>query len=201
MKKWLLLAVLFANTYLGAEMKVLAFAASLRADSYNKKLVNQAAQLAREMGATVTVIDLQDYPMPFYDADLEAKGMPESAQRFRQLMIDSDAIIIASPEYNGSIPGMLKNALDWASRSEDGKPSRAAFKDKRFALMSTSPGGGGGARALVHLRLVIENVGGEVVTKQVTVPHAANAFTAEGGLENVTIQEELQQEIKELLQK
>lgn len=200
MKKTLYAALAFVAP-LSAETKVLAFAGSLRADSYNKKLVQQAAEMARQMGATVTIIDLKDYPMPFYDADLESKkGMPANAKRFRDLMIANDAVIIASPEYNASISAVLKNALDWASRSEDGKSSRDAFKGKKFAIMSAAAGKRGGARGLVHLRAVIEDVGGEVISKQVTVPQAYQAFNAKGELDSAPLKQELQDEVGQLLQ-
>jgi len=93
------------------------------------------------MNATVTEIDLRDYPLPFYDGDLEAnQGQPENAKKLIQLMKRSDLIIIASPNYNGSISGVLKNMIDWTSRSEEGKLSYVAFKNKKFLLLSTSPG-------------------------------------------------------------
>lgn len=188
------LAATIAIMPLSAEAKILAFTGSTRTDSYNKKLVNEAVEVARQMGATVTVIDLKDYPMPFYDADIEMKqGMPKNAKRFRELMISSDGIIIASPEYNSSISAVLKNALDWASRSEDGGPSREAFKGKTFAIMSASPGKGGGGRGLVHLCNIIEGVGGTVVPKQVTIPNAHQYFSEKERPKNPLLTEEIQQ--------
>lgn len=181
--KILLSAALALTSTLGAEPTVLALSGSTRTGSLNTKLVQEAKGIAEQMGAKVTIIDLKDYPMPFYDADLEAKeGLPDNAKRLRNLMIESDAIIIASPEYNSSIPAVLKNALDWASRGADGKPSRDAFKGKKFAIMSASPGSIGGARALVHLQAIIENVGGEVIKPNVSVAQAHNAFDAKGVL-------------------
>lgn len=191
---------LFILLYLAAgplfsETKVLVFAGSTRAESYNRQLAQEAVQVARGMGAKVTMIDLKDYPMPFYDADLEAKeGMPKNAKRLRALMVESDAILIASPEYNASIPAVLKNALDWASRDEAGGSSRSAFKGKKFGIMSASPGKLGGSRGLVHLRAVIQDVGGEVVEKQVSVPSAYQVAMGNGALKK-----ELQEEIKEVL--
>jgi NAD(P)H-dependent FMN reductase len=199
MKKFLLLILLVLSTHLAAEVKVLAFAGSTREGSCNKKLAAEAAQIARQMGAKVTLIDLKDYPMPFYDADLEAsKGMPVTARRFRQLMIESNAIIIASPNYNGSFTAVLKNALDWASRGESGGASREAFKGKKFALLSTSPGRGGGASGLAQLRVVIEDIGGEVIKPQVSVPGANSAFDTKGRLVNASAKRELLQEIQQL---
>lgn len=195
MKNLILTAALLAAAPAMAEVKVLAISGSTRADSYHTKLLTEAVSLAKENGAAVTSVNLKDYVMPFYDGDLEAsQGMPENAKRLRQLMITSNVIIIASPEYNGSISGVLKNALDWASRSEDGKPSRDAFKGKKFIILSTSPGAGGGARGLEHLRAVIQNVGGDVTT-QVSVPEYFKAFNAQGKIENEATKKELKSAI------
>ncbi len=202
MKKLFLIVCLGLTLPLLAEMNVLVFAGSTRGESYNKMLAHESAELALKMGAKVTVIDLKDYDMPFYNADLESKkGLPKNAKRLRELMIASDAILIASPEYNSSIPGILKNALDWVSRTDKGSPSRDAFKGKKFAIMSASPGKGGGARALVHLRSVIEDIGGIVISKQVSVPKAYEVFDDHGKLENEALIQSLQEEIQELLQK
>lgn len=192
MKKIFLAACIALALPLVAEQKVLVFAGSTRADSYNKKLAQEAAETARGMGATVTVIDLKDFPMPFYDADLEAnQGMPKNAKRLRDLMISSDAVVIATPEYNGSVSAVLKNAIDWVSRSEKGGGSRDAFKGKKFAIMSAAAGKSGGSRALVHLRSIIEDVGGEVVDRQVTVPRAYE----NGALESASLKKDLKNEL------
>jgi NAD(P)H-dependent FMN reductase len=191
MKKIILM--LLVTVPLLAKMNILVFAGSTRADSYNKKLAREAVEMAGKLGAKVTLIDLKDYPMPFYDGDLEKEGMPKDAKRFRDLMVASDAIIIASPEYNGSISAVLKNALDWASRDEKGNPSRAAFEGKRFALMSASPGEGGGARGLAHLRAIIESIGGTVLEQQTVVGRAHEAFTKDKlGTLNNEVKRELQ---------
>lgn len=198
MKK--LLACLLFLTPLAAETKVLAFAGSTRQDSYNKKLVQEAAEIARTLGATVTVINLKDYPIPLYDADLEeTDGMPTNAIRIRNLMIESNAIIIASPEYNGSIPAVLKNVLDWTSRTEDRKFSKAAYQGKPFAIMSASPGKKGGAKGLPHLRAIITDCGGDVIPLQVSVPAAYQAFDAKGQLVNPQLKEDLKKEIQQLI--
>lgn len=185
---------------LAAKEKILAFSGSTRADSYNKKLVHEAAEIARKRGASVTVIDLKDYPMPFYDADLEAKqGMPENAKKLRDLMIASNSMIISTPEYNASLSAVLKNALDWASRDENGKPSRAAFGGKKVAIMSASPGRGGGARALMHLRAIIEDIGGEVLQQQISVANAHTIFGDKGMVENNVLKKQIQTEVCQLL--
>lgn len=191
--KLLLWICLIAALPLCAEKKVLAFAGSTRTDSYNKQLVADAALIARQLGASVTLIDLKDYPMPFYDADLEKEGLPENAAKLRNLMISHDAILIASPEYNHSISAMLKNALDWASRGEQGGSSRAAFQGKNFAIMSASPGKKGGSRGLVHLREIIDDAGGTVLSKQTTIPNAHIYFSQNTRSENPLLKEEIEQ--------
>lgn len=201
MWKWMMILCVSISAHVSAEVKVLAFAGSTREDSVNKKLVLEAASYARQMGAKVTVIDLKDYSMPLYDEDLEAKqGMPAKAKQVRDLMINNQVILIASPEYNGSLSATLKNVIDWASRSEDKRPSRQAFQGKKFVIMSASPGSGGGARGLAHLRTIIENIGGTVVPQQVTLPDAYNAFDEQGHLKNPKTKADLQQLVKTALQ-
>lgn len=184
-----------------AEIKILAFAGSTREDSVNKKLVIEAADLAQQMKATTTVLDLKDYPIPFYDGDLEAEqGMPENAKHLRRLMVQSDIILIASPEYNGSLSGLLKNAIDWASRSEQGGSSREAFKGKKFVIMSASPGSSGRAKGLGHLRAILEHIGGTVMPQQVVVAGAYQAFDEQGHLKDLKVKVELQQLIEATMQ-
>lgn len=183
-----------------ADVKVLAFAGSSREGSVNKKLVSEAANLARQMGAQVTLIDLKDYPMPFFNEDLEAKeAMPEKAKQFKQLVRQNSVIMIAAPEYNSSLTALLKNTLDWVSRKEDGGGDREAFKGKKFVIMSASPGGRGGARGLVHLRSILEAVGGTVIPQQVVVPDAYNAFDEQGHLKSPQLQTELKQLVEAAL--
>ena len=113
--------------------------------------LKEAALIAKENGAEVNFFDLKNHPMPLYDGDLEeAEGVPQNAQKLRQQMIESDLVMIASPSYNGSVSAVLKNALDWVSRGENANYSNQAFNKKRFLLLSTSPGAGGGKKALRH---------------------------------------------------
>lgn len=193
-KSMVILMALCIPFSLFAELKVLAIAGSTRASSYNKKLLSEAADKAREMGAKVTVIDLKDYSMPLYCADLEIhEGMPENAKRLRKIMLEHDAMIIACPEYNASIPAVLKNVIDWTSRSEEGKGSKAAYKDKKIAIMSATPGKRGGVRALAHLRLVLEDVGGIVVPSQVELPRIHEMTPEKEERKNAVLKQELQE--------
>lgn len=191
----LFVLLMFLNGELSAEpKKVLAFAGSLRKDSVNKKLIREAVQIGKEMGANITLVDLKDYPIPLYDGDIEQnEGMPQKAKELRRLMVQSQIIFIASPEYNASVPGVLKNLIDWSSRNEEGKPSREAFKGKRFVIMGASPGVLGGTRSLAHLRQILDNLGGEgtVFTQQFSIPDAYNAFDNEGHLKSSEQKNEL----------
>ncbi len=165
--------------------KILAFAGSLRRESYNKKLVKLAIAGARAAGAEVTYLDLRDLPLPVYDGDLEAtEGLPANAKRLKELMKAHDGFLISAPEYNSSITGALKNAIDWASRAEPGEPPLVCFTDKVAALMSASPGALGGLRGLVHVRAILNNIGVHVLPMQVAVPKAHEAFTPEGTLKD-----------------
>jgi len=191
------------NSDLAAEIKVVALAGSLRADSVNKKLIREAAAIAQELGATVTLVDLKDYPLPLYDGDLEeSQGMPEKGKQLRALLKDAQVIIISSPEYNASIPGNLKNFIDWMSRKEDKGPSRDAFKDKKVLIISASPSGMGGSRALAHLRSIIDDIGGKgtVLPQQLSIPDAYNAFDAEGHLKNPQQKNELRSVVQSAVQ-
>jgi chromate reductase len=162
--------------------KILAFAGSTRTDSWNKKLIKIAVQGARGAGAQVTLIDLRDFPMPLFEEDLEAKGLPESAKGFKRLMLDHSGLLISSPEYNSSVSGVLKNAIDWASRSGPGEAPLGAFVGKVAGLVAASPGVLGGLRGLIHLRAILGNIKVLVLPDQVAVSKAHEAFTPEGML-------------------
>lgn len=164
--------------------KILAFSGSLRAGSYNQKLVEIAAAAAEDAGAEVTLISLSDYPMPLFDQDLEEReGMPGKARELKQLFKEHDALLIASPEYNSMITGALKNAIDWVSRadSDDEKPL-SVIAGKTAAIISASPGGYGGARSLGFLRPFLENVKVTVIAEQFSLAAAHKAFAEDGSL-------------------
>ena len=165
--------------------RILAFAGSLRRDSFNKKLVPIAARGAREAGAEVTLIDLKDFPLPVFDQDFEAaQGMPENGKKLKQLFIDHNGLLIAAPEYNSSITAVLKNTIDWVSRPAPGEPSLVAFRGKVATLMSASPGALGGLRGLVHVRSILGNIGVLVLPNQIAVPKAHEAFQPDGTLKD-----------------
>jgi NAD(P)H-dependent FMN reductase len=172
-------------------VRILAFAGSTRAGSYNLSLIRQAAEFAGEAGATVTLVDLDAFPMPIMNEDLErTHGIPANALAFKKLLSESDGFLISSPEYNGFVTPLLKNCLDWASRSEtpDEKPL-SAFRGKTAAILSASPGSLGGLRSLSALRTLLTNLGVLVLPGQHAVSGASDAFDDEGKLKesrNVT---------------
>ncbi|MCE9607183.1 MAG: NAD(P)H-dependent oxidoreductase [Planctomycetia bacterium] len=166
--------------------RILAFAGSLRKDSFNKKLAAIAAQGAREAGAETTVVDLRDFPLPLFDQDLEAaEGMPAAGRQLKDLFLKHDGLLIASPEYNSSITAPLKNALDWVSRpSAAGEPGLTAYAGKTAAIVAASPGALGGLRGLVHLRSILGNIQVLVLPDQIAIVKAHEAFGDDGLLKD-----------------
>src|SRR5262249_55493848 len=150
-----------------AAPRILAFAGSLRKDSYNKKLVQIAVAAARRAGAEATCIDLRDYPLPIYDGDLEAaSGIPDNAQKLKKLFLEHDGLLLSCPEYNSSITAVLKNTIDWVSRPLPNEANLACFVGKIATLMSASPGALGGLRGLVHVRSILGNINVIVLPEQ-----------------------------------
>ena len=165
-------------------LRVLVVPGSTRTESFAKKLGRAAAKAVDTAGGKATFVDLRDHAMPLYDGDLEAaEGLPEAAVRLRKLVQQHDALLFASPEYNASIPAVLKNAIDWLSRPYAKEPGVSAFQGKVAGLLASSPGALGGLRGLVHLRQVLMNVGVLVLTEQYALGGAADAFDADGALQ------------------
>jgi chromate reductase len=164
--------------------RILVFGGSLRTESYNQKLATIAAAAARDAGGDVTLISLRDFRLPLFDQDLEAtEGKSDAAKRLKDLFLNAEGFIIASPEYNSGITAALKNAIDWVSRADsDDEPPLLAFKGKTAAILSASPGGYGGARSLAQFRPLLENIHISVLPDQVSIPKAHEAFDADGNL-------------------
>jgi len=164
-----------------SQVRILAFAGSTRIKSYNKKLAAVAARGAEDAGAEVTLIDLRDYPLPLFDEDLEAaEGLPENAKKLRALFLSHNALLIANPEYNGSLSAVLKNTIDWLSRRQGDEAPLICFKDKVALLLAASPGGLGGLRALRHLQTVLMGIKVIVLPEQKAIPNAHKVFDEEG---------------------
>jgi chromate reductase, NAD(P)H dehydrogenase (quinone) len=159
--------------------KILVFAGSIRAGSHNARLAALAAKELALTGSDVTRISLEDFPLPIYDGDLEAKsGAPLNARKLKQMLGTHQGVFIASPEYNASITPLLKNTVDWISRvREQGEPPLAAFKNRAFALGGASDSPYGALRSLMALRQVLElGCGALVLPEQITVFRASEAF-------------------------
>ena len=166
--------------------KILFLAGSARKESLNKRMAKHAAKIAGEMGVDANFIDLADFPMPIYNGDLEDEsGLPEQAERLKKLFIECDGFFITSPEYNSSFSPLLKNALDWISRkSSADEEALIAFKGKVAAISAVSPGGFGGLRGLVPLRMMLGNIMVTVVPNQFALSHGGDAFDDEGLLKD-----------------
>ncbi len=162
--------------------KILVFAGSIRKGAYSGKNADAAMKELALQGAEVTRISLADYPLPIMDEDLEAeKGVPESAVKLARLFVQHDGVLIATPEYNGSIPPLLKNTIDWISRVKGDRRERLRpFPGKVVAICSSSEGHFAGIRSANHLRAVLSHIQMEVISPQVSVPHGGEAFDEDG---------------------
>lgn len=163
-------------------VRILVFAGSIRTGAFSGRTADVAQKALALQGAEVTRLSLADYPLPIMDQDLEREhGVPENALRLARHVMDHDGLLIASPEYNASIPPLLKNTIDWVSRvRRDGGRAVKPFGGKVAGLCSSSDGNFAGIRGLYHLRAVLMNCGVEVVTPQCSVARAADAFDADG---------------------
>ena len=170
-------------------VKILAFAGSLRKESWNKKLLNIAIIGAKKSGAEVTLINLKEYPLPLYDQEIEDEsGIPQKAMELKELFKNHDALLLACPEYNSSITGVLKNTIDWVSRPVKGEEDLLPFKNKLALLISASPGALGGLRGLVHVRSILGNIGVTVLPQQRAIPKCSEAFAENGTLKDAKVQ-------------
>jgi len=162
--------------------KILVFAGSTRTGAYSGKNADAAVRELVAQGAEVTRISLADYPLPIMDQDLEKeKGVPENAVKLARLFVEHDGILIATPEYNGSIPPLLKNAIDWISRvRRDRGVALRPFSGKVVAICSSSEGHFAGIRSASHLRAVLSHIQMEVISPQVSVPNGGEAFDEDG---------------------
>ncbi|MDN2565956.1 NAD(P)H-dependent oxidoreductase [Aquibium sp. A9E412] len=166
--------------------RILVFAGSLRDGAFSVRTADAAQKALALQGAEVTRISLGDYPLPLMDQNLEReRGIPDSAMQLARQIAAHDGLLIASPEYNASIPPLLKNAIDWVSRvSKDGGRAFRPFAGKVAGLCSSSDGRFGGMRGLYHLRAVLMNCQVEVITPQCSISGASQAFDADGALKD-----------------
>jgi len=182
--------------------KILVLPGSVRSGSHNVRLAALAAKELTLLDADVTRISLQDYPLPLYDADLDARaGQPEHAVKLKHMVAAHHGVFIASPEYSASVTPLLKNAIDWVSRvREKGDPTYAAFKGRVFAIASASPEAAGGLRSLMALRQILElGCGALVIPEQVAIPDAERAFDDMDNLVEARLMNQLRTELARLV--
>ena len=166
----------------GPTLKVIGFGASLRADSLNRKLAALAARCTEQSGAVVDHASMRDFEVPSYDGDLEkAQGIPKGAEELKRRLLASDAFIVSSPEYNGSMPGLFKNLIDWTSRY---RPQ--PFDGKHGLLLSASPSMGGGNRGLWALRMPFEHLGARIYPDMFSLAQAHKALV-DGGIADAAL--------------
>ncbi len=167
-------------------MKLLIFAGSTRQNSFNRRLARATAAMASASGASVTHIELGDFDVPMYNADLEARGTPPDVIRLKQILHDHPAWIICTPEYNASYPALLKNTLDWVSSPVKGNPDWTdglkSTRGKVVGVLSASPGALGGLRSQSHLAPLLINLECWLAPKNFALGRAGDAFDAEGAL-------------------
>jgi chromate reductase len=173
-------------------MRILAFAASLRSASLNHKLIQLAARLATLEGAQVDLARFHEFDMPLYDGDEDgAHGLPEGARSLQKRIEGAAALMIAVPEYNYSIPGPLKNAIDWVSRARP-----MPWRGRAVYLMSTAPSPMGGIRGLWQTRIPLEGCGAIVFPDMFALPHGNTAFDERGTLRDAAQFERLVREVR-----
>lgn len=168
--------------------KLLVFAGSTRKASFNRQLATAAADMARASGAEVMHIELADFDVPIYNADLEAQGTPADVMKLKQIMFEHPAWLICSPEYNGSYTALLKNTIDWVSSPVKSDPAWKdgfkSFTGKVVGVLSASPGAMGGLRSQSHLVPLLINMQCWVAPKAFALGKAGDAFDANGKLVN-----------------
>ena len=172
-------------------VRCLVFCASLRRGSLNGQLAELAARTIQANGCQADLAPLADFAAPSYDADLQASdGFPAAIEEFRDRLATNDAFVIVSPEYNFSMPGLLKNSIDWVSRV-----SPQPFNERHGLLTSASPSMAGGNRGLWALRVPLEHLGARLYPDMFSLAQAHQAFDANGQIANPQLAERFEQTI------
>lgn len=182
-------------------VKILVIPGSARRDSINRKLAAAAANIAGEWGAQTDVVGPEDLDLPLFDQDLEdASGLPAAARSLKERFIEADGLLFVSPEYNSSITPLMKNIIDWVSRSEkEDEPPLSAYRGKTAALLAASPGALGGLRGLVHLRSILGNIGVVVTPTQFALASASGKFAEDGTLTDADAVRSVTRVVRELV--
>ena len=181
--------------------KILFLSGSTRKGSFNSALAKAAYEIAKTHDIDAEYIDLAHYELPlFHQAEEDERGMPGNAKRLKIKFIEADGYFITTPEYNGSFTPLLKNTLDWLSRAhQENEPPLSAYTNKAAAIGGASPGGFGAMRALVPLRLLLSNVGVNMVGHQIAIASAHEAFDEAGKLKSERYQGMLEGIVKNLI--
>ena len=182
--------------------KILVFAGSVRTGAYSGRTADVAQKELAVQGAEVTRISLADYPLPILNQDLEKEeGIPETAVKLGRLIAAHDGLLIATPEYNGSIPPLLKNTIDWVSlvRKDGGRPVRP-LAGKVAGLCSSSNGHFAGIRCINHLRAVLVRCQMEVATPECSVPEGSNAFDEDGNFRDERLHKSMEHLCRTLIE-
>jgi chromate reductase, NAD(P)H dehydrogenase (quinone) len=159
-------------------LKILVIPGSLRTGSHNARLAAAAAHELAQAGAEVTRISLGDFPLPIYDGDLQTKsGVPKHAINLKRMMSAHHGVLIVTPEYNSSVPPLVKNTIDWVSRVQDAHETRGqVFRERVFAIAAASENRLGGTRCLAALRLILSACQAMVIPNQLALPFAGEAY-------------------------
>ena len=159
-------------------LKILVIPGSLRTGSLNAKLAAVAAHALAQAGAEITRISLGDFPLPIYDGDLQTKsGVPKNAVNLKRMMSAHHGVLIVSPEYNSSVPPLVKNTIDWVTRVQDAHETRGqVFRERAFAIAAASESRFGGARSLAALRLILTACYATVIPNQLSLSFAGEAY-------------------------
>jgi chromate reductase len=161
-----------------AALKILVIPGSIRTGSLNARLAATAAVEFAQAGVEVTRISLADFPLPIYDGDLQSKsGVPKHAINLKRMMSTHHGVLIVTPEYNSSVPPLVKNAIDWVTRVQDANETRGqVFRDRAFAIAAASENRLGGTRALAALRLILSACQATVIPAQLALSFAGDAY-------------------------
>jgi NAD(P)H-dependent FMN reductase len=184
-----------------AALKILIIPGSLRTGSHNARLAAQAAYEFTQAGVDVTPLSLSDFPLPIYDGDLQAKsGVPKNAVNLKRMMAGHHGILFVTPEYNASVPPLVKNTIDWLSRVQDSNEARGqVFRGRPFAIAAASESRLGGTRALAALRLVLSALQATVIPNQLALSFAAQAYDDMDRLKNPADIEALKALVRQLI--
>jgi NAD(P)H-dependent FMN reductase len=184
-----------------AAPKILIVPGSLRNSSRNAKLAAAAADAFVQAGVDVTRISLGDFALPIYDGDLQAKsGVPKNAVNLKRMLASHHGVLLVTPEYNSSVPALVKNSIDWISRVQDPNESRGqVFRERAFAIASASEGRLGGTRALAALRLILTACHATVIPNQLALSFADQAYDDMDRLKHASDIEALQALVRQLI--